>query len=337
MEFEKHKDIQPFNTLAAPCIAELFTRITGLDQLIKLASWLQQNPMRMLVLGGGSNLVLPKVLPGLTLKMDLLGKQIVEEDQDSIVIQFSAGEQWHQAVQYCVQNGYAGIENLALIPGTMGAAPIQNIGAYGVELKDVFYSLEAFNLQTSRVETFYLKDCEFGYRHSFFKTLEAKHFIILSVSLRLKKHAQINCEYPSLKEKLSCIENPNIENVFNAVVDIRNEKLPDPEVLPNSGSFFKNPVVSTSKFKELAQKFTNIPSYRYEENTVKVPAAWLIDQLGWKGKQAFGAGVHAHQALVLINPDRVSGQKIMMLAQKIKEDVRQTYNILLEEEPLILV
>ncbi len=337
MEIITNKDLQSFNTMAVPCHSEYFVNVSSIEDLQEISSWLKTKKLSSLILGGGSNLILPEFLKGLTIKNSLMGKRIVEETSDTIVIEFNSGENWHSAVEFCVHNGYNGLENLALIPGSVGAAPIQNIGAYGLELEHVFLSLDAFDLESEKVVTFSKTDCEFGYRDSFFKSPEAKGFVILCVKLKLRKDHKPNIEYPALKNRFESNTSISSLDVFNEVIKVRQAKLPDPNHIPNCGSFFKNPIIKESEFVKLKAHFTDIPYYSHGKDLVKIPAAWLIDQLGWKGKSQFGVGVHANQALVLVNPNRLNADRVLALAEKIKVDVKKKFAISLEEEPIILL
>lgn len=292
----------------------------------------------LLILGGGSNILLTKDLPGLVLFNSIKGVEIIEEEDDFIYLEVGGGENWSDLVDLTVEKNWWGLENLSLIPGTMGAAPIQNIGAYGVELKDVMESLTAFDLSTGKIKVFKNTDCGFGYRTSVFKTsLKGKYFI-LGVVLKLSKIPKLNLSYSPLKsafEKMP-VSDISIRMVSDAVKNIRRSKLPDPKLLGNAGSFFKNPVVSASKVDELKIKYPEIPFYRVDDDHVKLAAGWLIEKCGWKGKRIGDAGVHEKQALVLVNYGGANSQEIVSLAEKIQESVKATFGISLEAEVTII-
>lgn len=291
-----------------------------------------------LILGGGSNVLLTDDFNGLVVKIDLKGKGIIEEDENSVLIEIGAGENWHQLVLYALENNWGGIENLSLIPGTTGAAPMQNIGAYGVEIKDVFDSLYAFDKETGEIKKFNKEQCEFGYRSSLFKTKAKGRYIIIKVCLRLEKNAIVNTSYGAISEtlKLMGVENPGIKDVSDAVIKIRTSKLPDPKEIGNAGSFFKNPVISLDNFQKLKNKYPDIPSYPVDENFVKVPAGWLIEKAGWKGKKYKNTGVHEKQALVLINRNNAKGSEVQELSQQIIMDIKEKFGIQLECEVNII-
>jgi UDP-N-acetylmuramate dehydrogenase len=270
---------------------------------------------------------------GLVIKNEIGGIEVVDETSEHYLIKSGAGVVWHQLVLHCIENGYAGIENLSLIPGNVGAAPMQNIGAYGVELKNVFQSLEAVEMATGNVVEFSGSDCEFGYRESVFKRKLKGQFIISSVTLKLNKQPNINTSYGAIEQELERlgISSPTIQDVSRAVINIRQSKLPDPKELGNSGSFFKNPVVPTAKYEELRSTYPNIPGYPSDVNT-KLAAGWLIEHCGWKGKVVGNTGSHAKQALVLVNYGNASGKEIFDLSEQIMQSVYDTFGVQLERE-----
>jgi UDP-N-acetylmuramate dehydrogenase len=325
--------LKPYHTFATPHKARQLLHIHSLEQLKQ--TYIREQPHY--ILGAGSNVLFTQDYPGIVLHNTLQGKTVVKENTDFIWLKIAGGENWHQLVQFCVAHNYAGIENLALIPGTVGAAPIQNIGAYGVELKDVFVQLEAFNLQTGQVETFPSSECEFGYRQSVFKNKLKDQYLITQVTLKLTKHPQFNIQYDSLKQMLDRETTPlSLAAISNAVIKIRQSKLPDPGQLPNAGSFFKNPVIDRKIYQELTAAHPHMPSYPYNNAAVKIPAGWLIEQCGWKGRQWGNVGVYEHQALVLVNPNQATGAEIYQLAQKIQQDVYDRFGIALMPEVNIL-
>jgi UDP-N-acetylmuramate dehydrogenase len=291
------------------------------------------------ILCGGSNLLLTKDFDGLILKNEIKGIKIVEEKENEVLVKVGGGENWHQFVLWAIAQNYGGIENLSLIPGTIGAAPIQNIGAYGVELKDVFEKLEAVNLTSKRKKTFQKSDCAFGYRESVFKkALKGKYFIT-AVYLKLSKNKhQLNTNYGAIKAVLEkeSIAQPTIKAISDAVIAIRSSKLPDPAVLGNSGSFFKNPEISLHQFKQLQQTFPNIVFYELPNEMIKVPAGWLIEQCGWKGKKVGNTGAHAQQALVLVNYGDATGAEVKRLAYQIIDSVEDKFGIRLHPEVNIM-
>jgi len=285
------------------------------------------------VLGGGSNVLFVDDFNGLVLHMDIKGIQHEEKD-DSVMVRAGAGEIWNDLVHYCVVRDFRGIENLNSIPGTVGAAPVQNIGAYGVELKDVFHSCEAFNLYTGEQRTFYKEDCAFAYRESVFKGQYKGQYVITSVSLLLSKVSNFNIRYGAIAHELQQrqIINPKIRDISEVIRSIRNSKLPDPAIVGNSGSFFKNPIVSVEKLEDLMSNFVDIVYYPYESGKVKLAAGWLIEQCGWKGKQIGEAGTWPFQALVLVNYGNASGRAIYDLSKKIIDSVRERFDVTLERE-----
>lgn len=286
-------------------------------------------------LGGGSNVLLCNDYAGLVIRNAIKGKQIVHEDDDHVFLKVYSGESWHETVMYCVERNWGGIENLSLIPGTVGAAPMQNIGAYGVELENVFDHLEAFNLHTFELETFNKSQCAFGYRESVFKRQLKGQYFIYSVTFKLNKKPIIHADYGDiqaiLNEKGLSAETAGIKDVSDAVIHIRQSKLPDPKVLGNSGSFFKNPQITIEHFEALKQKFPDIKGYPQNDG-MKVPAGWLIEQCEWKGKRVGNTGSHAKQALVLVNYGGATGSEIYQLAQDIIQSVADKFSIHLEPE-----
>ncbi len=287
-----------------------------------------------LLLGGGTNILFTKNFDGVVFHNNLKGISLLEENANHVLLRAAGGELWHNLVLYAVENNWGGIENLSLIPGTVGASPIQNIGAYGVELKDSFYSLEAMHLVSGKMETFYFEDCAFDYRNSVFKNKLKGKYIITSVTLRLKKQAQINSTYGAIQDILNAenISHPTIKDISNAVIKIRKSKLPDPHILGNAGSFFKNPEIPTDQFEILKNTFPKIPGYPTSDNLTKVPAGWLIEQCGWKGKRVGNTGAHKDQALVLVNYGGATGNAIYALAMDIKTSVKNTFGIDIQPE-----
>lgn len=287
------------------------------------------------VLGGGSNILLVGDINRTVLHINLKGISVLNESQNTVIVKAMAGENWHEFVQYCIAQDYGGLENLSLIPGNVGTAPIQNIGAYGVELQDYFVECEAINRQTLEIRTFRKEECKFGYRNSIFKNEFKNQYIITSVTFQLsKKLHQLHTSYGSITQELSVmgIEFPTIKDIAEAVVKIRTEKLPNPKEIGNSGSFFKNPIISKEQFDELITKFPEAKFYKITDNQYKIPAGWLIDQAGFKGYRDGDAGVHKRQALVLVNYGNATGREVLNLAEKIKSTIKGTYGIDLEME-----
>ena len=334
MRIDENKDLRPYHTFHLDVKAKYFVEVQSTDDLLQLlsSSLYKNNPT--LVLGGGSNLLFTGDLNGLVIKLSLKGIEVVSEDADQVVLKAAAGENWHELVMHCVAQGYGGLENLSLIPGTVGAAPMQNIGAYGVEIRDVFQSLEAIEIETGQIATFNREGCKFGYRESVFKTALKGQFIITSVTMLLSKRPVVNIGYGAVSDTLATwgIVNPTIADVSKAVVHIRQSKLPDPDKIGNAGSFFKNPTVSASKYDALKNNFPEAPGYPQPDGKVKVPAAWLIEQDGWKGKTLGAIGVHPHQALVLVNYGEGKGRDIWELAESIRASVKKRFGIALTPE-----
>jgi UDP-N-acetylmuramate dehydrogenase len=325
-------DLQAYNTFGLSAKAEFFDEFTSVDEL---DGYLKHNRNReLLVIGGGSNILLTKNITGLVLKNNLKGIEVVNETPSEVIIKASAGETWHDLVLFSIENNYGGIENLSLIPGSVGAAPMQNIGAYGVEIKDVFKELEAYEIATGEIHVFTNKDCQFGYRESIFKRELKGKYVILSVSLRLNKSNEVNTSYGAIETRLKemGISSPTIKDVSAAVIHIRKSKLPDPAEIGNSGSFFKNPVVNKEKFESLKKRYPALANYPIDENNIKLAAGWLIDNAGWKGKTLGNYGVHKDQALVLVNYGGATGSDIYQLSRDILASIKDLYDIELERE-----
>lgn len=336
---ERFVDLKSYNTFGLPLVANYFIRITNSDDAFKLLQNTVFVEQKKQILGGGSNLLfLDDFFDGLVIQMDNDGWEVIDEDNDSIFVKACAGTDWSQFVDDMVEAGYYGLENLSLIPGKVGAAPIQNIGAYGVELKDCFYKLEAIDLQKGTYTHFDKDSCDFGYRSSIFKQSVKGKYLIVSVTFALKKKAALNISYGNLEEQLKAqgIEQPDIKSLSETVKRIRRAKLPDPEIIGNAGSFFKNPVVHQLLLDDLLKEFPHMPSFPAESNTFKIPAAWLIEQAGWKGYRKGDAGVHDKQALVLVNHGKATGREIFGLAMRIQLDVKQKFGVHLDPEVNII-
>lgn len=333
MQVQENISLKPYNTFGIEAQAKYFARIQSVEELQNLISNSKFQASN-LILGGGSNILLTKNFNGLVLKNEILGIEELHEDADHVYIKAGAGENWHRFVMHCIDHGWAGVENLSLIPGNVGAAPMQNIGAYGVELREIFWNLEAFHLKEKRFHTFTLNDCEFGYRESVFKKKYKDQFIILSVTFRLRKHPIFHTSYGDIVKELEKmkVKELSIKAISQAVINIRSSKLPDPAVIGNAGSFFKNPSVSKEKYDALKAKFENIVAYPNIDGTVKLAAGWLIDQCGWKGYRKGDAGIHAKQALVLVNYGNASGNEIYKLSEEVLQSVNKKFGVLLERE-----
>lgn len=334
LEVKKEFSLKALNTFGISASAAHFVEVLSPDEVKAVLSDNRFQSMPKMVLGGGSNILLTKDFEGLVIKNSIGGIETTQEDGQNIWLKVGAGVNWHEFVMYAVDRGYGGIENLSLIPGTVGAAPMQNIGAYGVEIKEVFDSLDALNRSTLKVETFYLEDCQFGYRQSAFKHIHKGKYIITHVTFRLSKRPVLNTSYGAIEEVLSAegTTNPTIRDVSNAVIKIRRSKLPDPVEIGNAGSFFKNPVIGAIDFEGLKAEFPEIPGFELPSDQVKVPAAWLIQSCGWKGKRIGDIGVHVNQALVLVNYGMGSGQDLKNLAITIQKSVAEKFGIELEME-----
>ena len=334
MKLHTQYSLKAFNTFGIEQSAENFVAISSQSQL-KEALSLKQFEQKF-ILGGGSNLLLTQPIKGLCIHIALKGINVIQEDDNTVLVEAMAGENWHDFVCWTLEQGYGGLENLSLIPGNVGTSPIQNIGAYGVELKDVFESCTALDRNDLSERTFSKEEAQFGYRSSFFKTEGKGQYVITSVRFRLTKKAhQINISYGAIKEAL-CDRETTPQNIANAVIGIRQSKLPNPAELGNSGSFFKNPVITKAQYDQLLMTYPDLPAYPQENGEVKVPAGWLIDQLGFKGKRIGDAGVHAKQALVLVNYGTATGKEILALAIKIQATVKENFDIDLEAEVNIL-
>lgn len=331
MEIKENVSLKPYNTFGVKARAKQFVEVNAVPELLELLSTHQPE----LILGGGSNILFRKNIDGLVLKNNLKGKEVVSEDEDGVNLRFGAGENWHECVLWCIEKGYGGIENLSLIPGTVGAAPMQNIGAYGVELKDVFVALEAVLMPDSEVQTFVHAECEFGYRTSVFKTTLKGQYFITSVTLRLTKNKhKFNTEYGAIQQILekNKTQTLDIKAISDTIIQIRKSKLPDPAELGNAGSFFKNPVLLKSQFEVLKALHPDMISYDLPDDYVKIPAGWLIEQCGWKGKQIGNTGTYKSQALVIVNHGRARGDEIWDLAHQIQDTVHEKFKILLTPE-----
>ncbi|HEV2478980.1 MAG TPA: UDP-N-acetylmuramate dehydrogenase [Puia sp.] len=342
---EENVGLRPFNTFGINVLARYFASFATVDELGELLAWAgDRKPgqpgerggrRQLVVLGGGSNVLFTKDVEGVVLRNAIRGIELIDEDQDYVYVRAGAGEVWQQFVDYCIGRNWAGVENLSLIPGSVGAAPMQNIGAYGVELREVFYELEAWHIAERKIYTFTLNDCEFGYRDSVFKRQYRGQFVILNVTFRLAKRPVFHTGYGAIKDELERmgVRELSIRAVSAAVTAIRRSKLPDPAVIGNAGSFFKNPTIPDEQFDVLQAEYMDIVGYHNTgTDTTKLAAGWLIEQCGWKGFRRGDAGVHARQALVLVNYGGATGQEIYDLSQEVLDSVYEKFGVELERE-----
>jgi len=332
MEIQENISLKKYNTFNIDVAARYFTSFSHVDELSDIRHL--TSDIRHLIIGGGSNILFTKDFDGLVLKNEIKGIEKINEDDNYVYIKVGAGENWHQFVMHCVNNNYAGVENLSLIPGNVGASPMQNIGAYGVEIKDVFYELEAWHLKEKKIIKFGLNECEFDYRDSVFKRKYKNEFVILNVTYRLNKKLSFNISYGAIEQELQKmnVNELSIKTISRAVINIRSSKLPDPLKTGNAGSFFKNPTVSNSKFEILNSEFSNIVAYPQSNGSIKLAAGWLIEQCGWKGFRSGDAGCYDKQALVLVNYGNATGKEIFELSEKILQSVKQKFEVELERE-----
>ena len=331
----KNISLKKYNSFNIDVNAKEFVEVNSKDQLIEIANITKGK--KVLYLGGGSNILFTRDFDGIVIHLNIKGVQFEKTNSDETVVQANAGENWNNFVEFCIKNNLGGIENLSMIPGNVGSAPVQNIGAYGVELKDVFLTCEVFNKNDFSIKTYNLEDCKFEYRNSIFK--ENKSLIILSVRLKLKnRNHKINSSYGGINDELKKlkISKPTIKDISNVVCSIRKRKLPDPKKIGNAGSFFKNPVVKKDKLEWIKKYFNDVPSYKLDDKNYKIPAAWLIESAGLKGKELDGFGIHKTQPLVLVNYGGARGEDIYKLSLSIKEIIFKIFKIELETEVNII-
>ena len=333
MQILTNYSLKKYHTFGTDVYANYFTEINSIEEFKALQKEDIYKNNISLILGGGSNLLFTKNYEGLVIKNNLSGIEIVKQDDDCVFVKAAAGENWHSFVLYCVNNNYGGIENLSLIPGCVGASPMQNIGAYGVEIKDVCYEVNAIDVKTGEAKTFTNDDCKFGYRESVFKHIYKNNYLITSVVFKLNKKPAFNTSYGAIEQELKAMDKqPSVKAISDAVIRIRSSKLPDPAKIGNAGSFFKNPEVSKQKHDELKQQHPNIVAYVLDNGNYKLAAGWLIEQCGFKGKRFGDAGVHVNQALVLVNYGAANGSEIYHLSQQILDAVQNTFGVTLERE-----
>ncbi len=329
MNIQQNISLKPYNSFGINVVASRFVSVNSIDELLQVLKVEKD----VFLLSGGSNMLLTKNIDKLVILLNFKGIQVREYKNDRVCVSCEAGEDWHEFVLWCISKNYGGLENLSLIPGNVGTSPIQNIGAYGVEIKDVFHQLEAVEIATGEIIIFSLEDCRFGYRDSIFKQELKGKYIIVRVEFKLTKNShKINTSYRALKTYLQNNKNPSIREISEAVISIRSNKLPDPKKIGNSGSFFKNPIIDTAHFELLRKRHPEIPHYSISEVQIKIPAAWLIEQCGFKGQRFGDAGIHPKQALVLVNYGDASGKDLLNLAKKIRQKVQEVFNIKLETE-----
>lgn len=331
MSVYTNHSLKSYNTFGIDCQASHFATFSSNEELIML---LQQYAPPIFILGGGSNILLTKETVGTVLHNKITGIEVVEETEETKVIKVGGGEIWHDFVRWCIEEGLGGVENLSLIPGSVGAAPMQNIGAYGVELQSVFEQLEAVSVDTFEEKIFNNASCRFSYRTSIFKEELKGKYIITHVFFRLHKKPKYNTSYGAIETELRNmgVMSPTLQTISEAVIRIRMRKLPDPQKIGNSGSFFKNPIISTEEFHDLKRKYPAVVGYTVSENEMKVAAGWLIDQAGWKGFRRGDAGIHEHHALVLVNYGNATGEELLRISQEVQQSVLHTFGIYLENE-----
>jgi len=334
---QRNYSLRQLNTFGIDVRAAAFAAFSSLEEL-KAVIAENAGSLPLFILGGGSNILFTKDVAALVLRNELKGITVVSETAETIDLKAGAGEEWHTFVRYCVEKGLGGVENLSLIPGSVGASPMQNIGAYGAEIKDCFVSLEAFHIKQQEIHAFSATDCEFGYRESVFKRKHKGEYIIVSVTYRLQKHPQFDTGYGAIQSELDemGVKELSVVAISQAVINIRSSKLPNPKELGNAGSFFKNPVVSKSEFERIAAQYPEMPHYPQPDSSEKLAAGWLIEQAGWKGKRVGNCGVHAKQALVLVNYGGATGPEIYALSQAVLDAVEAKFGVLLEREVNIL-
>lgn len=326
--------LKSYNTFGINASAKYFDTFNDIETLMQLLDSKVASQEKIMILGGGSNVLFTNNFDGLVLKNNIGGIDKINEDDNHIYIQAGAGVPWHSLVEYCLENNYAGVENLALIPGSTGASPMQNIGAYGVELKEIFYSLEAVHKKDKTAVSFDNRECEFGYRNSVFKNKYKDQFVITSVTYRLNKFPHLNISYGAIQQELERmrVNTITIQQIAQAVINIRKSKLPDPSIIGNAGSFFKNPLVKKSHFEILQKSFPGIIGHAVDDENIKLAAGWLIESCGWKGYRKGDAGCHEKQALVLVNYGNAGGDEIITLSEEIIKSVQEKFDVLLERE-----
>lgn len=337
MEIYKNYSLKDKNTFGIDSKAKLYVAPSNLRELAEVVMNRTFDTEPQLILGGGSNMLFVSNFDGLVIHPQLFGKELVEQNKDYVLVKAMAGEDWDTFVEWTVKNGYGGLENLSLVPGTVGACPVQNIGAYGVEVADTIEKVEVMVRKTGEIKELDAKECKFAYRNSIFKTERKGQFIITSVYFKLTKQPQFKTHYGAVEAELEKLGEISLQTVRQAVINIRESKLPDPEKCPNAGSFFKNPAVSKEKYNDLKKRYPEIVAYKIDEGNYKLAAGWMIDYLGWKGKTHGGAAVHDKQALVLVNRNNATGSEIIELAEKIQNSVYESFGVQLEFEVNVVI
>jgi len=337
LQILENVSLKPYNSFAIDVNAHYFAEIKSAQELKELFETNLLKTQKLLVVGGGSNILFTQDFDGLVIKIGIKGLTFEVHGTD-VLVKSGAGEVWNDFVNYCVVNNFAGVENLSLIPGTVGASPIQNIGAYGVELKDVFESCSAFEIKTGQIKTFRFEDCHFGYRESIFKGELKGQYIITEVTFRLSSQSKLNTSYGAIEAELQKreIDNPNIADISAAVSHIRVSKLPDPSTIGNAGSFFKNPVIEKYEFADIIALHPDVVHYPTPDGKIKLAAGWLIEQCGWKGKKVGQTGTWKNQALVLVNHGNATGTEVFSFSEQIIDSVKSTFGVTLEREVNIL-
>jgi len=333
-QIQQNKSLKKYNTFGVEAIAKQFVKIETIAQLKNILKYNQD----VFILSGGSNILLTQNISKLVIYINTKGKSVVSEDENFVIVKVQSGENWHDFVLWSITKNYGGLENLSLIPGKVGTCPIQNIGAYGVEVKDTIVEVEALDITSQTITVFKNKECKFGYRSSIFKNELKGNYVITSVTFKLsKKNHHLNYSYGAIAKELADKKlSPSIQSISDAVISIRQQKLPNPKILGNSGSFFKNPIVSTKKFSQLQQKHPTIPNYKIATDLIKIPAGWFIEQCGFKGKKIGNVGAHKNQALVLVNYGNATGAEIIKLAEEIRTNVKNKFGIALQFEVNII-
>jgi UDP-N-acetylmuramate dehydrogenase len=334
MSVLENVSLRPYNTFGINATARYFASFSSTESLQAILEDPKWEDVPKIILGGGSNILLTRDYEGLVLKNEIKGIKVIKEDAEHVYVQAGAGENWHQFVLYCIEKNLAGLENLSLIPGNVGASPMQNIGAYGVEIKDVFYELDAWHVQDQKLVKFNKEACEFGYRESVFKRKYKDQFVILQVTYKLNKTPHFNTSYGAIEQEMERmgVKELSIRAISDAVIHIRSSKLPNPAEIGNAGSFFKNPEISKEKYEALKEAFPAIVAYPLPHEHYKLAAGWLIEQAGWKGYRDGDAGVHAKQALVLVNYGNAKGEQLVELSWKVIESVKEKFGVVLERE-----
>lgn len=333
---KKDISLKPYNTFGIDVSASYYAKANTVEKILYAINFASYNKLPVFIIGGGSNVLLTKNLEGVVISPVIQGIQLQQDDENEMVFRVGAGVVWDKFVEFAVNNNLGGVENLSHIPGLVGAAPIQNIGAYGVEAKDTIVKVEAIELATRKLIELNASECEFGYRDSIFKCQQKGKLVITHVWFKLSKKPQYVLEYGNLADETNKIGEVSLQNVRKAVISIRTQKLPDPAVIGNAGSFFKNPVVNVSHFETLKQNYPDIPSFPLSDEFVKIPAGWLIEKAGWKGKRIGSCGVHDKQALVLVNHGGATGSDILDLAARIEQSIKELFGIELEREVNVL-